>query len=122
MVCAGSTVLSVGVWLFVQVEEHSKAQQAALAAKAADLAAAVADVEAHGQEQAAKAETVRRAADRVKLERHQQVCAVLQSHCAHPNFEGGDVSNNLLGPVAAVAAVCQLLCSLHGFGLGCVLA
>jgi hypothetical protein len=57
----------------VQVAEHSKVQQAALAAKAADLAAAVADVEAHGQEQAAKAEAAKRAADRVKQERHQQV-------------------------------------------------
>lgn len=70
MVCAGS---AAGGCLVVQVAEHSVAQQAALAAKAADLAAAVADVEAHSQEQAAKAEAARRAADRVKQERHQQV-------------------------------------------------
>lgn len=100
--------------------EHSKAQQAALTAKAADLAAAVADVEAHGQEQAAKAEAARRAADRVKQERHQQVCG--SAGTPRPNSEGGDASNNLLRPVAAFAAVCQLLCPLHGLGLGCVLA
>lgn len=56
-----------------QVSEHSKVQQAAVAAKAAELAAAVADVEAHHQEQAAKEAAAKRAAEKVKQERQQQV-------------------------------------------------
>lgn len=59
--------------LSLQVAEHKEVQQAAVAAKAADLAAAVADVEAHVQEQAAKAEAAKRAASKVKVERQQQV-------------------------------------------------
>jgi hypothetical protein len=59
--------------MHVQVEEHSKAQQAAVAAKHADLAAAVADVAAHVEEQAAKAAAAKQAADKVKRERAQQV-------------------------------------------------
>ncbi len=53
--------------------EHSKVQQAAAAAKVAELAAAVADVEAHEQEQVAKEAAAKQAAEKVKLERHQQV-------------------------------------------------
>jgi hypothetical protein len=55
------------------VTEHCKVQQAAAAAKIADLAAAVADVDAHEQEQAVKEAAAKRAAERVKQEQQQQV-------------------------------------------------
>jgi hypothetical protein len=61
----------------LQIADRVRVKQEAIATKAADLAAAVADVEAHQQEQAAKAEAARRAAEKVKVERHQQVCVAL---------------------------------------------
>jgi hypothetical protein len=69
----GQMLHSTHLVMHVQVEEHSKAQQAAVAAKHADLAAAVADVAAHVEEQAAKAAAAKQAADKVKRERAQQV-------------------------------------------------
>lgn len=58
---------------FLQVSEHDKQQQAATAAKLNDLAAAVADVAAHAEEQAAKQAAAKQAADKVRQERQQQV-------------------------------------------------
>lgn len=66
----------------LQIAEHVRVKQEVIAAEAADLAAAVADVEAHEQEQAAKAEAARRAADKVKVERHQQVRGHCKRGCA----------------------------------------
>lgn len=60
---------------------YVRTQQAAVEEKAADLAAAVADVAAQAQEQAAKEAAARVAAEKVKREREQQVCMISSIVC-----------------------------------------